>query len=526
MSIKPIVLAVIDGWGSSPPWGGNAISLAKTPFLNWARQNFPHSTLQASGEAVGLPPGERGNSEVGHLTIGAGQIVNESLPAITTAINDKTFFSNEILIAAMDRVKGTDKAVHLLGLVSDGGIHSHINHLFALLELAKQRGVENVCVHAITDGRDTPPFTSQEYFAQVNSKFKELGIGRFCTVSGRYYAMDRDHRWDRIERTYRAMVEGVGPSARSAEAAAATSYRDGFSDEFILPTVIQAENNTFRALSDGDSLIFFNFRGDRAREISQAIAQKDFKGFDRKKFVKDIYFAGFTFYQEGLPVQVAFKPRDVTEPLAVLLSRANLKQLHVAESEKYAHVTYFFNAGSEKPFKGEDRIVIPSPDVSSYDQVPEMSCAEIAKTVVKNIGKYDFIVLNFAAPDMVGHTGNLRAAVRACEAVDAGLKEIFEAVTEQQGIFFVTADHGNVEQLVNPKTGEPDTEHSNNPVPLYLIGEAAKQWQLRDGSLADVAPTILSLLGISPAADMTGKNLITSSLETAGQPLQQSSTQV
>jgi len=520
MDRKPIVLAVIDGWGVAPPWGGNAVSLAQTPFLNWARQNYPHSLLTASGETVGLPPGERGNSEVGHLTIGSGQIVNESLPAITSAINDQSFFQNEVLIKAFDRVKGTDKAVHILGLVSDGGIHSHINHLFALLDLAKLRGVNNVCIHAITDGRDTPPFVSQEYFAKVSSKLKEIGFGRICTVSGRYYTMDRDHRWDRIERTYRAMTEGIGPTARSPEAASAVSYRDGFSDEFILPTVIRGDDNSYLPLNDGDSLIFFNFRGDRAREISQAIAQKNFKGFDRKKFIKDLYFVGFTFYQEGLPIEVAFKPRDVTEPLALILSRANLKQLHVAESEKYAHVTYFFNAGAEKPFPGENRIVIPSPNVTSYDQVPEMACADIAKAVAKDVGNYDFIVLNFAAPDMVAHTGNLRAAVKACEAVDTGLKTIFDAVNKESGLLLITADHGNVEQLVNPKTGDPDTEHTNNPVPFFMVGEMAKDWQVRDGSLADIAPTILSVMKIGLAKDMTGKNLLSPLTIESDVPLQ------
>jgi len=529
MRPKPVVLAVIDGWGVAPPWGGNAISLAKTPFLNAAKQNYPYAKLEASGEAVGLPAGERGNSEVGHLTIGSGQIANESLPAITTAIKDKSFFANPALVEAFDRATKTGKAVHILGLTSDGGIHSHIDHLYALLDMAKMRHCPNVCVHAIADGRDTEPFAAQEYFAKVNEKFKALGLGRFCTVSGRYYAMDRDHRWERIEKTYRAMTEGVGPTARSAEAAVAASYRDGFSDEFIVPTVINGENNSFQPLQDGDSMIFFNFRGDRAREITQALVGTKFDGFDRKKKIQNLYFVGFTYYQEGLPIAVAFRPRDVNEPLAAVLSKAGLKQLHVAESEKYAHITYFFNAGTEQPFAGEDRVVIPSPKVPSYDQVPQMSTNEITAAVVNGLGSYDFIVLNYAAPDMVGHTGNLRAAIQACETVDTNLLRIFEAIDQKNGLLIVTADHGNVEEMVNPKSGEPDTEHSRNPVPFHLIGDLVKGWQLRDGALSDIAPTILSLMGLAVPADMTGKSLVVSQPDQAAataapaaQPLQKS----
>lgn len=508
MRPKLIVLAVIDGWGVAPHWGGNATTLAKLPFLNSLKLTYPYATLEASGEAVGLPKGERGNSEVGHLTIGAGQVVNESLPAITAAITDGSFFTNPQLVQAFDRAKTNGKAVHIMGLVSDGGIHSHINHLFALLDMAKQRGVTNICLQAITDGRDSEPFVAQEHLSKVQQKMTEIGFGKICTVSGRYYAMDRDHRWDRIEKTYRAMTEGVGPSARTPASAVASSYRDGFSDEFIIPTVIQGDDNSFQPIQNGDSVIFFNFRGDRAREITQALVKKDFNDFARPKVLQDLYLVGFTFFQEGLPMEVAFHPRNITEPLAAILSKAGLSQLHVAESEKYAHVTYFFNAGVEAAFKDEERVVIPSPKVPSYDQVPEMSTKEISEAVIKGLGRFDFIVLNYAAPDMVGHTGNLRAAVQACEAVDSGLKSIFEAMDQQNSLLIITADHGNVEQMVNPKTGEPDTEHTNNPVPLYIVGEIAKGWHLRAGKLSDVAPTILSLLGMPIPPEMTGKNLI------------------
>lgn len=505
----PIVLAIIDGWGVAPAWGGNAVTLAKTPFMNDALKHYPHTVLQASGEAVGLPGHERGNSEVGHLNIGAGQVVQESYPAITAAITDGSFFNSPALVTAFTRVKANNKAVHLVGLTSDGGIHSHIDHLFALLDMAKQQGVARVYIHAITDGRDSEPFIAQNHLSKINTKLAELGFGAIATVQGRYYAMDRDHRWDRIEKVYRAMTEGVGLSARSAEAAVAAGYRDGYSDEFIVPTVIQGENNSFAPIADGDSIIFFNFRGDRARELAQAFVKSEFDGFGRKKVLGDVYFVGFTFYQEGLPIEVAFRPRDVKQPLPHVLAEAGLRQLHVAESEKYAHVTYFFNGGQEEEHSQEERIVIPSPKVPSYDQVPAMSTVEITDTVIKNFDKYHFTILNYACPDMVGHTGNLRATIKACQAVDEGLGRIAKAVLAKNGFLIVTADHGNAEQMVNPKTGEPDTEHSNNPVPFVIVGNDAVNWRLRDGGvLADIAPTILQLFGLAPSSEMTGKSLL------------------
>lgn len=508
-SPKPIVLAVIDGWGIAPNWGGNAVTLAKTPFMNMATKTYPNTTLQAAGAAVGLPDGERGNSEVGHLNIGAGQAVKEAFPAITAAIKDNSFYKSQPLVKAFKRAKDSNKAVHIIGLTSDGGIHSHIDHLYALLEMAKQNEVANVYIHTITDGRDSGPFVAQNYLSHLNTKLETAGFGRIATVSGRYYAMDRDLRWDRIEKVYRAITEGVGLTAESAEGAVAAAYRDGYSDEFIVPTIIQGAGNTYQPMQDGDSIIFFNFRGDRAREITQAFTKPDFDGFQRKKVIKDIFFVGFTFYQEGLPMEVAFRPQDVKEPMSAVMAAAGIKQLHVAESEKYAHVTYFFNGGQETAFNSEERIVVPSPKVASYDQVPEMATAEITKTVVKNLEKFDFIILNYACPDMVGHTGNLRATIKACQAVDAGLQEIFTAVQKLGGVLLVTADHGNAEQMVNPKTGEPDTEHSTNPVPFIVASDIMKNGKIRTGGkLSDIAPTILSLFNLNNSPEMTGESLL------------------
>ncbi|MEK7548410.1 MAG: 2,3-bisphosphoglycerate-independent phosphoglycerate mutase [Patescibacteria group bacterium] len=506
----PLVLIVLDGWGVAPTWGGNAVSLARTPFLDLAGKKFPFTTIGASAEDVGLPVGERGNSEVGHLNIGSGQIVHQSLPSISEAIKDGSFYRNEALLTAYVRAKQSNRAVHLIGLLSDGGIHSHIEHLYGLLEIARRVGCREIYIHAITDGRDTQPFISQQHLSNLNAKLRGLGFGTIATVSGRFYAMDRDHRWERIEAAYRAITEGVGATARTAEAAVAEAYRQGFSDEFIQPTIIQ-DQNSFRPLGQGDSVIFFNFRADRARELTRAILEPKFNSFRRKVVLKDLYFVGFTFYREGLPMVIAFRPRDVHFPLARVLAVAGWRQLHIGESEKYAHVTYFFNGGQETAYKGEDRTVIDSPKTGSYDQTPEMATAQIASTIVKRLGKYDFIIGNFASPDMVGHTGNLRATVTACEQVDKHLKAIYRAVHRLGGTLIVTADHGNAEQMVNPKTGEPDTEHTGNRVPFYLIAKSAVGWQLRsNGQLRDIAPTILGLFKLACSEEMTGSSLIAS----------------
>lgn len=504
----PLVLVVLDGWGVAPTWGGNAISLARTPFLDKAGQKFPYTTLGASGASVGLPEGERGNSEVGHLNIGSGQIVHQSLPSISETIRDGTFFTNEALLTAFNRAKQPGRAVHLIGLLSDGGVHSHIDHLYGLLEMAHRVGCREVYIHAITDGRDTQPFIAQGHLSNVNSRLRTLGFGTIATVSGRFYAMDRDHRWERIEAAYRAMTEGVGPTARTAEAAVAEAYRQGFSDEFILPTIIR-DQESWRPLGSGDSVVFFNFRADRARELTRAILEPGFNHFRRKVVLKNLYFVGFTFYREGLPMTVAFRPRDVHYPLARVLSEAGWRQLHIGESEKYAHVTYFFNGGQEAAFKGEDRLVVPSPKVASYDQTPAMATNEITATIIKRLAKYDFLVGNFACPDMVGHSGNLRATVAACEAVDKNLQEIDRAVRRRDGTLIITADHGNAEQMVNPKSGEPDTEHTGNRVPFYLVGDLVADWKLRPGGqLCDIAPTILDLLELPCPEEMSGFSLI------------------
>jgi len=507
--VSPVVLVIIDGWGIAPYWGGNAISLAKTPNYNKFIREYPNALLGASGSAVGLPENEKGNSEVGHLNIGSGQVVHESLTSIAQVISDKSFFANPALNTAMDRVKQNDSALHLIGLVSDGGVHSHIEHLFALIDLAKQKGITKLFIHAITDGRDTPPFVSQHYLSQTEEKLRQAGIGQICTVAGRYYAMDRDRRWDRIEKFYRCITEGVGRVSSSVEAAVAEAYREGLSDEFIPPTVINGEGKMAVPIRDGDDIICFNFRADRSRELVRALISENFSDFQRRVVLKNISMTAFTFYQEGLPIAVAFRPRDVHYPLSRVLSDAGLRHLHVAESEKYAHVTYFFNGGEEKPFPGEQRIVVPSPKVATYDQTPEMSTEKIAQAVVENMGKFDFTVCNIAAPDMIAHTGNLRATVTACEATDRALGKISEQVAKIGGLMLITADHGNAEQLVDPKTGEPDTEHNISPVPFIIVGEKARSWQLRkDGVLADVAPTILQIFNLAQPSEMTGRSLI------------------
>jgi len=514
-TLQPVVLVIIDGWGIAPSWGGNAISLAKIPVYNQLVRGYPNTLLGASGVAVGLPENEKGNSEVGHLNIGAGQVVHESLTSISQAITDGSFFTNQPLNTAFDRVKQADSALHLIGLVSDGGVHSHIDHLFALIDMAKKKEISKLYIHAITDGRDTPPFVAQHFLSQTEEKLRQVGIGQICSVTGRYFAMDRDRRWDRIEKFYRAITEGVGRVSPSVEAAVAQAYREGVSDEFIPPTIINGEGKMSVPIRDGDELVCFNFRADRSRELAHALISDKFSEFNRRITLKDIKMTAFTFYQEDLPVAVAFRPRDVHYPLSRVLSEAGLRHLHVAESEKYAHVTYFFNGGEEKPFPGEQRIVIPSPKVATYDQTPEMSTAQLAQAVVENMSKYAFTVCNIAAPDMIAHTGNLRATVIACEATDQALGQIYNQAKKDNAIMLITADHGNAEQLVDPKTGEPDTEHNNGPVPFIVVGESARGWKLRqNGVLADIAPTILNIFNLSQPSEMTGQTLILQSENT------------
>lgn len=509
--MRPFVLVIMDGWGVTSPWGGNATSIARTPNISYFWQKAPRAILGAAGESVGLPHGERGNSEVGHLNIGSGQVVHQDLKSISATIEDGSFFNNPVLKGAMQAVKQRNSQLHLLGLVSDGGIHSHINHLFAVMDMAKQEGVTNVVIHIITDGRDTMPMEALRFVEAVENKIKDVPGAVIGSIMGRFFAMDRDHRWDRVERAYRVLTEGMGQEGVSPRAAVSDSYRQGQSDEFIVPCAVRLSDQTKRFIKDDDVIIFNNFRGDRAREITQALVQPDFKGFHRSVRRKNIKFITFTSYQEGMPVEVAFPPKEVITPLAKVLADAGWKQLHIAETEKYPHVTYFFNGGKEEAFPKEDRIMIPSPKVRTYDQKPEMSAQAVTKELLKKMGGYDFIVVNFANPDMVGHTGVMRAAVKAVETVDKYVGFIWQEVKKRKGCMAVTADHGNVEQMVNPATGMPDTEHTTNPVPFFFLEPTGQVQINRTGILADIAPTILDFYGLPIPGEMTGKSLVVKS---------------
>lgn len=511
---QKLMLVILDGWGNAPAWGGNAVELAETLNMNNYWRKYPHTVLKAAEEAVGLPLHEPGNSEVGHLNIGCGQIVRQNLSGISQEIAEGSFFRNAILLEAIENARKNSSNLHLIGLVSDGGVHSHINHLFALLELIKSKNFDRVYIHMITDGRDTDPMKALSYLAMLDEKLTELQIGRVESVMGRYYAMDRDNRWDRLKLAYDVLVLGVGPKAESAKKAIADSYRRGQYDEFITPTIIENSQSKFAPIKENDSVIFFNFRADRTRELTWAFVKKNLRTFDRRKFIEPLYFATFAFheeYEEKLPVQVIFRPSAILTPLAKVLSENNFKQLHVAETEKYAHVTYFFDGTQDKPFSREDWILVPSSKVPTYDLKPEMSAEQVTETVLKKFANYDFIVVNFANADMVGHTGNLKAAVRACEFVDVCLARIVSAAFKEKWVIIVTADHGNAEMMINPNTGEPHTEHTTNPVPFVVISEnPAWQSPLVTGShaLSDVSPTILKIMGLGQPKEMTGKSLV------------------
>jgi len=508
---KPLLLMILDGWGMNREKEGNAV--LNSELLNFMRlfQKYPATLLNASGKYVGLPEGQMGNSEVGHLNIGAGRIVYQELTRIFKAIEDGDFFNNTVLLEAMNRLKGTGKALHLMGLLSDGGVHSHIQQLFALLDMAVKVGVENIFVHPILDGRDVLPQSAKTYLALLEKKLKEIGRGKIATVSGRYYAMDRDKRWDRVEKAYRALVSGQGVTAAGALAAVEKSYQDKVVDEFLCPTVIVNEKGEpLATVNDQDSVIFFNFRADRAREITRAFIEKDFAEFTRPLKPK-VHFVCLTEYDVNFDCPVAFPPQNLENTLGEVLSAQGLKQLRIAETEKYAHVTFFFNGGVEEPNAGEERILIPSPQVPTYNLQPEMSAYKITETLLNKLeqNQYDVIILNFANPDMVGHTGFFKATCQALEAVDDCLGQIVERVGQLGGTVIITADHGNCECMIDKETQSPQTAHSSNQVPFILVNRFYQNHTLRnDGALCDIAPTILDIMDIKIPSEMTGKSLI------------------
>lgn len=510
MSKKPTVLMILDGYGLNDETKGNAVAEGNTPVMDKLMAEYPFVKGNASGMAVGLPDGQMGNSEVGHLNMGAGRIVYQDLTKITKSIQDGDFFENKALLAACENVKANDSSLHLMGLMSDGGVHSHIEHVFGLLELAKKQGIEKVYVHCFLDGRDTPPASGKEYVEKLEAKMKEIGVGAVASVAGRYYAMDRDNRWDRVEKAYNALVKGVGETVESAAAGIQASYDNDVTDEFVLPTVVVKDGAPLATIKDNDSVIFYNFRPDRAREITRTLCDDDFNGFDRGARVKTT-FVCFTEYDITIGNKlVAFVKDEITNTFGEFLAKNGLKQARIAETEKYAHVTFFFNGGVEEPNEGEDRILVKSPKVATYDLKPEMSAYEVCDKLVDAIksDKYDVIIINFANPDMVGHTGVETAAIKAIEAVDECVGKAVDAIKEVDGQMFICADHGNAEQLIDETTGEPFTAHTTNPVPFILVN-ADSAYKLREGGcLADIAPTLIELMGMEQPAEMTGKSLL------------------
>ena len=499
MNNKLTMLMILDGFGINENEKGNAVKLANTPNIDKLMKTCPTTQIYTSGMQVGLPDG--------HTNIGAGRIVYQELTKITKSIEDGDFFSIPELVEAIENCKKNHSKLHILGLLSDGGVHSHIRHLFALLELAKRKDFEDVYVHCFLDGRDTPPASGESYIAKLEEKMKEKGVGKIASISGRFYAMDRDKRWQRVQKAYDALVNGIGNKATSAISAIEASYQKEVFDEFVEPTVIYSGDSPVATIQNNDSVIFFNFRPDRAREITRTLVDPDFKEFETKKM--KLYFVCFRQYDETIPnVEIAFKPETLKNTFGEYISNLGLTQLRIAETEKYAHVTFFFNGGEEKQYPGEDRILVPSPKVETYDMQPEMSAEEVTVKVVEAIksGKYNVIILNYANPDMVGHTGSLEAAIKAIEKIDDCVQRVVDAVKEQGGELLITADHGNAEQMIDYKTGEPHTAHTTNPVPLILVGK--DDVKLKSGKLADIAPTMLDMMGIEKPEQMTGNSLI------------------
>ncbi|CAN5434258.1 2,3-bisphosphoglycerate-independent phosphoglycerate mutase [soil metagenome] len=501
---RPVALIILDGWGIGRDEPGNAVLAARTPTMDRIWTEYPHTTLITSGEAVGLPAGQMGNSEVGHLNLGAGFIVYQWITRIDVAIADGSFNENAAILAAIDRCLANGSTLHLMGLVSNGGVHSHTRHLVAILKLAAAKGLTRVAIHAFTDGRDTAPQSGLGIVTALELELAAIGSGRIATVSGRYYAMDRDNRWARTQLAYDAIVSGKGEVAGSAAEAIQRSYDAGTTDEFVLPTII----GVAATLEPGDAVISFNYRSDRMRQLIAAISEPGFDGFERSRFVDDLEIVTMTRYEEGLPVTVAFAPKDVEYPIARIVSEAGLKQFHAAETEKYPHVTFFFNGGREEPFPGEERALVPSPKVATYDLQPEMSAAGVTDAVVGAIesGTVDFIIVNFANCDMVGHTGVFDAAVQAVETADTSLARVLAALDAAGGVALVTADHGNAEEMIDRVTGGPMTAHTTNPVPIVLVVPAEdplRNAKLRSGAvLSSVAPTLLQFLGVAPPESM------------------------
>ncbi|MEW6724706.1 MAG: 2,3-bisphosphoglycerate-independent phosphoglycerate mutase [Bacillota bacterium] len=508
MRYGPVALIILDGWGLAPAGSANAITCARTPYLDHLMEEYPHSSLEASGVAVGLIRGQMGNSNVGHLNIGAGRVVYQDLGRISRAVETGELAANAALGRAIAAVAGSGGSLHLMGLVSDGGVHSHEEHLWALLELAAGRGVKRLYVHAFLDGRDVPPQSAGLYLERLENKLREVGRGRVASICGRYYAMDRDQRWDRLERAYRCLVQGEGYQAASAAVALQAAYDRGETDEFVAPTVIGPREEG--RLAPEDWVIFFNFRADRARELSHALTDAEFGPFPRPYRLPNL--VTMTRYEEGLPVDVAFPPLpEMVNTLGEWVCRQGLRQLRLAETEKYAHVTYFFNGGREEPFPGEDRVLIPSPKVATYDLEPAMSAQEITRAGLERLasGDYALLVVNYANGDMVGHTGCREAAIRAAEVVDTCLSQLVPAVVSSGGQALIISDHGNAEEMIDPDTGQPHTAHTPNRVPCILVSERFRGRELRPGRLADVAPTVCELLGLPVPPEMTGESLIT-----------------
>lgn len=502
---------VLDGYGLNDRTEGNAIAMANTPVMDKLMKECPFQKGYASGLAVGLPDGQMGNSEVGHMNIGAGRIIYQDLTRITKDIEDGTFFKNEELLEAMENCKKNDSDLHLFGLLSDGGVHSHLSHVYGLLEMAKQQGVSKVYVHAFLDGRDTPPASAKGFVETLENKMAEIGVGKVASLSGRYYAMDRDNNWDRVEKAYDSLVTGDGIKAESATQALQESYDNGKTDEFVEPTVICKDGQPLSLVKANDSVIFFNFRPDRAREMTRAFCDDKFTGFERKTGFIPLTFVCFKDYDESIPnKKVAFKKEIIKNTFGEFLANHGKKQLRLAETEKYAHVTFFFNGGVEEPNKDEDRVLVKSPAVATYDLQPEMSAPEVSEKLNAAIrsGKYDVIIINFANPDMVGHTGVIPAAVKAVETVDQCVGTAVEAIKEVDGVLFICADHGNAEQMIDYKTKAPHTAHTTNPVPFILVNYDDSIKLREGGCLADIAPTLLEIMGLPQPEEMTGKSLI------------------